>query len=127
MATVISTDNHEQLRVRHHDDVARIELPADELTALLGDPADRAQIGDHLRELGYRRVTLDLLGFRSGSLNEVLGERPEGADADPTHALTAAGFDGAVDREGLILALTLPAQHTRHGRSRYVPPDQPRR
>ena len=58
-----------QLRVRHHDRVARIEVPPAEFTALL---AVRQQVVEALKELGYNYVTLDLAGFRSGSLNEVL-------------------------------------------------------
>jgi uncharacterized protein len=58
-----------ELRVRHHDDVARIELPReDHARALeLADAIDSA-----MRDAGYRYVSLDLRGFRSGSLNEVL-------------------------------------------------------
>lgn len=60
-----------ECRVRHHSDLARIELPVAELSRLadraLGDAIDRK-----LRELGYRYVTMDLRGFRSGSMNEVL-------------------------------------------------------
>lgn len=58
-----------QLRVRHHDDVARIEVEPGDMDALL---ANRERIVGRLKELGYRYVTLDLAGFRSGSLNDVL-------------------------------------------------------
>lgn len=58
-----------EIRVRHHDDVARIELPKDDFMRAV-ELADR--IESALREAGYRYVTLDLKGFRSGSLNEVL-------------------------------------------------------
>lgn len=62
-----------QLRVRHHDDVARIEVPAQDFPLLL---AHREAIDAAFREYGYRYVTLDLRGFRSGSLNEALrGDR----------------------------------------------------
>ncbi len=60
-----------QLRVRDHLPVARIEVPEAEIERLVA-PATRAQIVSHLRELGYTYITLDLAGFRSGSLNEVL-------------------------------------------------------
>ncbi len=57
------------VRVRVHHDLARIEaLPADFPTLL----AQREQIVAQLRELGYPYVTLDLLGYRTGSMNEVL-------------------------------------------------------
>lgn len=60
-----------QLRVRHHDTVARIEVePQDFLT--LCDEDTREQVVKKFKEFGYSYVTLDLQGFRSGSLNEVL-------------------------------------------------------
>jgi len=58
-----------QLRVRHHDDVARIEVEPEALALLV---EQREQIVKRLKALGYKYVTLDLAGFRSGSLNEVL-------------------------------------------------------
>ena len=58
-----------QLRVRHHDDVARIEVEAQDMPALLDR---RDVIVEGLKRIGYRYVTLDLAGFRSGSMNEVL-------------------------------------------------------
>jgi uncharacterized protein len=60
-----------QLRVRHHGDVARIELQPHDITLLL-DAETRARVVERLKELGYKYVTLDLAGFRSGSLNDVL-------------------------------------------------------
>lgn len=60
-----------ELRVRHHNDLARIELPP-EAVGRFADPALRARVDERFRELGYRYVTLDLRGFRSGSMNEVL-------------------------------------------------------
>ena len=60
-----------QFRVRHHDRLARIELPHDEMPRVW--EGDRhAAIVRRFRELGYHFVTLDLQGFRSGSANEVL-------------------------------------------------------
>lgn len=56
-----------QFRVRHHDDVARLELVPEEF-ALAVELRD--QISERLRACGYRFVALDLGGFRSGSLNE---------------------------------------------------------
>lgn len=58
------------LRVRSHDKTARIEVDAESLP-LLVQPEVRAQITARLHELGYRFVTLDLDGFRSGSTNAV--------------------------------------------------------
>jgi len=60
------------LRVRHHGDVARIEVPEAAFERVV---ADRDRIVSALRSIGYRFITLDLEGFRSGSLN------PNGSDA----------------------------------------------
>ncbi len=71
-----------ELRVRHHDTLARIEVPADEI-ARFADESLRAEIVEHFRRLGYQYVTLDLLGFRTGSMNEVLlGAGFAGGDVD---------------------------------------------
>ena len=56
-----------QLRVRHHGDVARIEVEPEDLAAVI---ERRDRIVTRLKNLGYRYVTLDLAGFRSGSMNE---------------------------------------------------------
>lgn len=61
-----------ELRVRHHEQVARLELPVAEMTRLL-EGGTRAAVVAELRRLGFAYVALDLQGFRSGSLNEVLG------------------------------------------------------
>lgn len=55
-----------QFRVRHHDEIARIELPVEEFPRAL---ECREAIVDGVRRAGYRFVALDLAGFRSGSLN----------------------------------------------------------
>lgn len=61
-----------ELRVRHEaNDLARIEIPLEDLPPLLS-PESRDQITRHFHELGFKYVTLDLDGFRSGSLNAVL-------------------------------------------------------
>ena len=62
-----------QLRVRHHDEVARIEVEPQDV-ALVVEHRDR--IVTRLRNLGYKYVTLDLAGFRSGSMNEGLTPPP---------------------------------------------------
>jgi len=58
------------VRLRHHGDVARLEVPGPEISRAADESVRRA-IVKRLRELGYLYVTLDLSGFRSGSLNEV--------------------------------------------------------
>ena len=60
-----------QLRVRHHDTVARIEVEPDVLPRLVQSDVRQA-IAKFFKSIGYTYVTLDLDGFRSGSLNEVL-------------------------------------------------------
>jgi uncharacterized protein len=61
----------EQVRLRHHGDVARIEVDPHELARAL-DPAIARAMVDALKPLGFRWVSLDLEGYRTGSLNEVL-------------------------------------------------------
>ena len=63
-----------QLRVRHHGTVARIEVTPADFPALL-DEDTRKNIGQYFRSIGYAYVTLDLEGFRSGSMNEVLASK----------------------------------------------------
>lgn len=58
-----------QLRVRHHDKLARIEVERHELPRLLEDEMSRT-VTEGLRRLGYLYITVDLQGFRSGSMNE---------------------------------------------------------
>ena len=55
-----------QFRVRHHNEIARIELPAEDFPQAI---AQHMQITTGIKGAGYRFVTLDLAGFRSGSLN----------------------------------------------------------
>ena len=57
------------LRVRHHGDTARIEVPAEEIGPLI---SRRQEISKRFHDLGFLYVSLDLDGFKSGSLNAVL-------------------------------------------------------
>ncbi len=59
------------VRVRHHGPLARIEVPCAEIARLL-DADLRAHITARLRDIGYQYITLDLQGYRTGSMNEVL-------------------------------------------------------
>jgi uncharacterized protein len=61
-----------QVRVRHYGNLARIEILKEEMDRLM-DGSLREKVVKRLREIGYTYVTLDLQGFRSGSMNEVLG------------------------------------------------------
>jgi uncharacterized protein len=58
-----------QLRVRHHDQIARIEVAEEDMESLF---QNKDQIVEMLRDLGYTYVTMDLQGYRTGSMNEVL-------------------------------------------------------
>ncbi len=60
-----------ECRVRHHNNLARVEVPHTDIPKL-AEPELRVRIEARFRELGYTYVTLDLRGFRSGSMNEVI-------------------------------------------------------
>lgn len=62
-----------QVRVRQHDNIARIEVLEDELPKLM-EPQLRKQLIRYFKQLGYAYITVDLEGYRSGSMNEVLKE-----------------------------------------------------
>ena len=62
-----------QLRVRHHGQIARIELDEGGMTVLMRN-GRRQAVNDYFKDLGFAYVTLDLGGFRSGSMNEVLAK-----------------------------------------------------
>ncbi len=63
---------------QHHGQVARIELPIAQLPRLLEEP-NRTEIVNDFRALGFVYVTVDLAGYRSGSMNEVLLDADDGA------------------------------------------------
>ena len=60
-----------QFRVRHHGDIVRIEIAREEMEKAL-NPAVAAQFAATFKALGFKFVTLDLEGFRSGSMNSLL-------------------------------------------------------
>ena len=60
-----------QLRVRHHGEIVRIEIAGEELPRAL-DPAMAAKFASIFKALGFKFVTLDVEGFRSGSMNTLL-------------------------------------------------------
>jgi uncharacterized protein len=64
-----------QCRVRHHGQLARIEVPLGELPRLV-EEAVRRRVLEQLRAAGFVYVTLDLAGYRPGSMNEPLRHRP---------------------------------------------------
>jgi uncharacterized protein len=62
------------LRVRDHDNIARIEVPRADMPMLLNEKISR-KIMEKFKALGYTYVTLDLQGYRMGSMNEPLKEK----------------------------------------------------
>jgi uncharacterized protein len=62
-----------EFRVRHHDTIVRIEVNPQDIETVTAEPT-RSQIVDKLKSLGFKFVTVDLQGFRSGALNESLSE-----------------------------------------------------
>jgi pyridinium-3,5-biscarboxylic acid mononucleotide sulfurtransferase len=73
--TVLRDLGFRVFRVRHHDTVARLEVARSEMARAL-DPEINARLVAALKELGYQYVSLDLQGYRLGSLNEALRLRP---------------------------------------------------
>ncbi len=68
-----------EFRVRHHGQVGRIELHSVDIVKITAEPM-REVIVKKLKSFGFKFVALDLQGFRSGSLNEVLGEQEKAAN-----------------------------------------------
>jgi len=79
-----------QVRVRHHEQVARIEIDPSEFARLLDDDL-RERVVAEVRAVGYLYVTLDLTGYRTGSLNEALLRRKRG----PAEAVGEVSRDAA--------------------------------
>ena len=67
-----------QFRVRHHDEIARLELPPEEFPTII---SHYQEIVDGIKAAGYRYVTLDLAGFRSGGLNATANGSTESTDS----------------------------------------------
>ena len=92
----------EQLRVRHHTGIARVELPPEDVPRLLSDAGLRAALAREFSALGYDQTTVDLRGFRSGSMNEVLMPAPAHEDEIPRRieaAIAAENLGPAVFSE----------------------------
>ncbi len=71
-----------QVRVRHHDKIARIEVDAADIERLLA-PDVRTAVHNRLRKLGYLYVTVDLAGYRTGSMNEAVPHLPRPGPTTP--------------------------------------------
>jgi uncharacterized protein len=67
--SILKTLGLRQVRVRHHNDLARIEIDKDELPLFLANPDNKQIATKKLRELGYTEVIIDLEGYRQGSAN----------------------------------------------------------
>jgi uncharacterized protein len=70
-----------EFRVRHHDTIARIEVNPKDIEKITAEPA-RSQIVEKFKSLGFKFVTVDLQGFRSGALNEALSEQQKQKNSD---------------------------------------------
>ena len=68
---VLREHGFRQFRVRHHDKLARIEVGADELPRAF---ELREELGHAIRKAGYLFVALDVFGYRSGGLNDLLAK-----------------------------------------------------
>jgi uncharacterized protein len=69
--TYLRSQGFKQVRVRHHGQIARIEVESEEIERLL-DPNFRQTVATRLKSYGYSYVTVDLEGYRTGSMNETL-------------------------------------------------------
>ena len=65
----LRTKGLSQLRVRHHGQVARIEIDPSDFSVIM-EKKTREEIVENLKKIGYQYVTLDLTGYRTGSMNE---------------------------------------------------------
>ncbi|APC40433.1 ATP-dependent sacrificial sulfur transferase LarE [Clostridium estertheticum] len=63
-----------QIRVRHHGDIARVEVNAEERNKFFSTEM-MDKVANELKSIGFKYVTLDLLGYRTGSMNEVLSDK----------------------------------------------------
>ena len=90
-----------QVRVRHHGDTARIEVGVEDFPRLL---AHRQEIVARFQGLGYTYVTLDLDGYRTGSLNEALrkdgGQQAEGGRQRAVVGVAPRGYPDHPEEDG---------------------------
>ena len=86
---------YRRCRVRTHGDIARVEVPLEDVGRAAGD--DREAIARRLRTLGFTYVALDLDGLRAGSMNEAPAVAEVGASADGPFPADAGPPPGAAD------------------------------
>jgi uncharacterized protein len=72
-----------EFRVRHHDTIARIEVHPQDMKKLLSEK-NRSPIVEKFKSLGFKFVTVDLQGFRSGAMNEILSKEEKSHDRRDT-------------------------------------------
>ncbi|WP_434521039.1 ATP-dependent sacrificial sulfur transferase LarE [Halorubrum sp. AS12] len=84
----------EGFRVRDHDGLARVEIAPDELERAL-DPAFADAVHEHLTDLGFEYVTLDMAGYRTGSVSP--GGEEDGSDEADDDAETSESADDGID------------------------------
>ena len=72
---VLKDMGFEQCRVRVHGDLARIELEEERLADVMSTAKTRHHIHDRFKQLGFSYVSLDIMGYRTGSMNEVLDSK----------------------------------------------------
>ena len=102
----------EELRVRHHDVIARIELDVESLESLLQNTRVKAELVKELRAAGYEKVTIDLRGFRTGSMNETLLSIDPDSNPGEHHwhrAVAEFGIDGSFGHRDRMLVFAVPA------------------
>jgi uncharacterized protein len=107
---------YRQCRVRHHGRLARIEVPPEEV-ATVTEERRRQELVRGLKELGFAYVTLDLEGYRSGSMNEVL-DRGGAASLD---ALPSRSYDHVTSRGPVGNGPKTPQRGESVGEKRDVP------
>jgi uncharacterized protein len=89
---LLRTWGFDQFRVRDHDGIARIEVGADELEAAL-DPAFARAAREHVGDLGFDHVTLDLAGYRTGSVSPESENETDGGDGGDDEPLVEDVFE----------------------------------
>jgi len=88
----LHTLNFKQCRVRHHGSIVRIEVEPGDIN-LFQDHKMRQAVTKRLKKLGFTYITLDLQGYRSGSMNEVLSHE----HTNPHTTLILCDFDGTIN------------------------------
>lgn len=89
---VLAKEGFSGCRVRHHGDVARIEVPRERLSELIAAPL-RQRVVDALRRIGFLHVCADLEGYTAGSMNRRLNRAVNDTSPNPASALPPVDAD----------------------------------